>query len=167
MIDKQLYFSPLGILEAECEGATLTALRFATAASEAASSNLPADVRRWLDCYFGGGQPVFTPKLKLQGTAFQQRVWNELLTIPYGQTATYGELARRLGCRSAQAVGQAVGRNPIAVVVPCHRVVGADGSLTGYAYGIELKRRLLELEGARKGRCVQPLAKGISDREGR
>ena len=146
MIAKQLYSSPLGNMLVECDGAALTALRFVPDAEAAGSSTIPAPIRRWLDCYFAGGQPVFTPPLKMQGTAFQQRVWSELLAIPYGRTTTYGELARRIGCRSAQAVGQAVGRNPIAVVVPCHRVVGADGTLTGYAYGLELKRRLLELE---------------------
>ena len=147
MTAKQLYSSPLGILEVECDGAALTALRFTIAADAAVSTNIPADIQRWLDCYFSGIRPDYVPPLKLQGTAFQQRVWSELLAIPYGRTTTYGEIARRIGCRSAQAVGQAVGRNPIAVVVPCHRVVGADGTLTGYAYGLELKRRLLELEG--------------------
>ena len=73
-------------------------------------------------------------------------VWNELLQIPYGQTVTYGEMARRIGCRSAQAVGQAVGRNPVVILVPCHRVVGAHGRLTGYAYGLNRKQQLLQLE---------------------
>ena len=146
MTAKQLYSSPLGILEVECDGAALTALRFTTAADAAVSTNIPADIQRWLDCYFSGSRPDYVPPLKLQGSVFQQRVWRELLAIPYGRTTTYGEIARRIGCRSAQAVGQAVGRNPIAVVVPCHRVVGADGTLTGYAYGLELKRRLLEFE---------------------
>lgn len=147
MTAKQLYSSPLGNMLVECDGSALTSLRFATAADAAVSTNIPADIQRWLDCYFNGSRPDYVPPLKLQGTAFQQRVWSELLAIPYGRTTTYGEIARRIGCRSAQAVGQAVGRNPIAVVVPCHRVVGADGTLTGYAYGLELKRRLLELEG--------------------
>lgn len=104
------------------------------------------EVRRLLDIYFSGREPDFMPPLSLKGTPFQQRVWKELLTIPYGQTVTYGELARRLGCRSAQAVGGAVGRNPISIIVPCHRVVGADGSLIGYAGGLDRKRALLELE---------------------
>ena len=80
-----------------------------------------------------------------QGTPFQQRVWQELLTIPYGQTATYGDLARRLGCRSPQAVGQAASRNPVAIIIPCHRLVAAHG-LGGYAYGPDIKQRLLDLE---------------------
>ena len=79
-------------------------------------------------------------------------MWNELLTIPYGQTVTYGELARRLGFRSAQAVGGAVGRNPISIIIPCHRVVGTDGSLTGYAAGLYRKRFLLQLEQKEKSR---------------
>ena len=86
------------------------------------------------------------PPLSLKGTPFQQRLWEALLTIPYGHTVTYGELARRLGCRSAQAVGGAVGRNPISIIVPCHRVVGTNGNLTGYAAGLDRKRTLLELE---------------------
>ena len=86
------------------------------------------------------------PKVNPQGTDFQRRVWQALLTIPYGETMSYGELAKQVGCRSAQAVGGAVGRNPIALLIPCHRVIGSDGSLTGYAYGIERKRYLLEME---------------------
>ena len=102
----------------------------------------------WLNIYFSGHKPDFMPPLSLKGTDFQQRTWQALLDIPYGQTVTYGELARHLGCRSAQAVGGAVGRNPISIIVPCHRVVGADGSLTGYAAGLDRKRALLCLEQA-------------------
>ena len=101
---------------------------------------------RWLDCYFSGHCPDFLPPLALQGTPFQRRVWRALMDIPYGATTTYGALARSVGCRSAQAVGQAVGRNPVAIIVPCHRVVGSDGTLTGYAYGLERKEYLLKLE---------------------
>ena len=103
-------------------------------------------VCRWLDCYFSGHCPDFLPPLALQGTPFQRRVWRALMDIPYGATTTYGALARSVGCRSAQAVGQAVGRNPVAIIVPCHRVVGSDGTLTGYAYGLERKEYLLKLE---------------------
>ena len=84
--------------------------------------------------------------MKPQGTAFQRQVWDRLLEIPYGKTVTYGELAKALGCKSAQAVGGAVGRNPISILIPCHRVVGAGGKLTGYAGGIEKKQFLLALE---------------------
>ena len=86
------------------------------------------------------------PPLRPQGTPFQLRVWHELLKIPYGTTTTYGDIARHVGCRSAQAVGQAIGHNPIAIIIPCHRVIGADGSPTGYAYGIEHKMQLLNIE---------------------
>ena len=83
---------------------------------------------------------------KPKGTAFQQRVWQALLTIPYGETVSYGELAQMVGCKSAQAVGQAVGANPVALLIPCHRVIAAHGKLGGYEYGTEIKKRLLEIE---------------------
>ena len=105
------------------------------------------ETARWLDVYFSGKDPGFLPPLHPQGSPFRQTVWDILLTIPRGQTMTYGEIARRLGVRSAQAVGGAVGHNPISILIPCHRVVGADGSLTGYAGGVEKKRFLLALEG--------------------
>ena len=112
------------------------------------------DACRWLDVYFSGREPDFTPKLHLIGSDFRQAVWALLLQIPYGQTTTYGALAKQLaeingGKRvSAQAVGGAVGHNPVSIIVPCHRVVGSDGSLTGYAGGIDKKIRLLTLENA-------------------
>ena len=86
------------------------------------------------------------PRLNPQGTAFQKRVWTALFTIWFGQTKTYGEIAQMVDCRSAQAVGQAVGANPIALIIPCHRVIGANGTLGGYAYGFNRKKQLLELE---------------------
>jgi methylated-DNA-[protein]-cysteine S-methyltransferase len=102
--------------------------------------------------YFAGRRLAFDLPLDMAGTPFQQRVWRALLDIPYGATTTYGELARRVrpagGWQAARAVGAANGRNPIAVVVPCHRVVGANGSLAGYGGGLERKRFLLELEAA-------------------
>ncbi len=107
------------------------------------------ETARWLDVYFSGKDPDILPPLHPQGSPFRQAVWNILLTIPRGQTMTYGEIARRLGVHSAQAVGGAVGHNPISILIPCHRVVGSDGSLTGYAGGVERKARLLQLEGAR------------------
>ena len=112
--------------------------------------------KQWLDDYFAGCSPDFAPPLKPQGTPFQELVWQLLLGIPYGATTTYGELAqavaRRLGksCMSAQAVGQAVGKNPIAIIIPCHRVVGTKGQLTGYAGGLERKEFLLALENSSK-----------------
>lgn len=99
---------------------------------------------QWLTCYFAGEQPAITGvTLSFRGTPFQQRVWTELLTIPYGQTRTYKQLAEQLGCASAQAIGGAVGKNPLAVLVPCHRVLGSDGRLTGYAGGLERKAWLV------------------------
>ena len=113
-------------------------------------------VRRWLDAYFAGEAPKETVPLKLEGTAFQTQIWEILLTIPYGETRTYGsiagQLAREMGKKkmSAQAVGQAVGRNPVSILVPCHRVVGTGGKLTGYAGGIDRKAWLLRHEGVLK-----------------
>lgn len=129
------------------------------------ADNLPADhteqetpilaeAKRWLSVYFSGQEPDFIPPLHPQGSAFRQAVWEILLQIPYGQTTTYGEISaqlaqkRRLARMSAQAVGWAVGHNEISIIIPCHRVVGTNGSLTGYAGGIDKKIRLLELEHA-------------------
>ena len=103
-------------------------------------------VRKWLDDYFAGKRPCNVPRLNPPGTDFQRRVWQCLFTIFYGQTKTYGEIARMVGCKSARAVGQAISRNPIALIIPGHRVVGATGSLGGYAYGLARKKQLLELE---------------------
>ena len=105
--------------------------------------------------YFGGRQPDFTPPLVMRGSAFRRAVWEILLTVPYGRTVTYGEIAQRIAVRqglsrmSAQAVGGAVGHNPVSLIIPCHRVVGADGRLTGYAGGLDRKLRLLAMEAAR------------------
>lgn len=110
------------------------------------------ETRRWLDIYFSGREPDFMPPTQLQGSAFRMQVWEILKEIPYGQTLSYGQITKmieeRTGKRaSAQAVGGAVGHNPISIIIPCHRVVGADGSLTGYAGGVDKKIRLLVLEG--------------------
>ena len=110
------------------------------------------EAKRWLDVYFSGEEPNFTPPLHPTGSPFRQAVWQILLQIPYGQTMTYGEIAGQLAAMqgsahmSAQAVGGAVGHNEVSIIIPCHRVVGANGSLTGYAGGIRKKIRLLELE---------------------
>lgn len=112
-----------------------------------------AITRRWLDIYFSGHEPDFMPPVHMIGFEFRRCVWELLLQIPYGTTVTYGDLARQVARRrglrrmSAQAVGGAVGHNEISIIVPCHRVVGTNGSLTGYAGGVDKKRRLLELEG--------------------
>jgi methylated-DNA-[protein]-cysteine S-methyltransferase len=106
-----------------------------------------ADVRRQLEDYFAGERSTFDIKMHMEGTAFQRTVWHALTEIPYGETISYGELARRIGRPDrARAVGTANGQNPIAVIVPCHRVIGANGKLVGYGGGLDNKRRLLELE---------------------
>ena len=105
---------------------------------------------KWLDIYFSGACPDFTPPLYIEDTKFRESVWNILLSIPYGKTMSYKEIAEKLGYKrmSAQAVGGAVGHNPISIIIPCHRVVGSDGKLTGYAGGLDKKMYLLKLEGA-------------------
>lgn len=148
------YHSPIGVITLVSDGHSLTELHFAKHQEEMESRDLSddqqshvfADTFRWLDLYFSGDKPNFTPPIKPHGTPFQQKVWRELLTIPYGQTTTYGAIAKRISCRSAQAVGQAIHRNPIAIIIPCHRVIGADGSLIGYASGLEIKQQLLTIE---------------------
>ena len=157
------YTSPLGQITVASNGEQLTGLWFDgqkyyadTLGNDYEEKVLPVfeQTDRWLDVYFRGEKPDFTPPLALRTTEFRRMVWEILLTIPYGQTMTYGQIADRivgqkgLGKMSAQAVGGAVGHNPISLIIPCHRVVGSDGSLTGYAGGIDKKRRLLELEGA-------------------
>ena len=113
--------------------------------------------RQWLDIYFSGHDPGFTPALILDSTPFRKAVWEILLTIPFGKTMTYGEIAARIAEQkgyprmSARAVGSAVGHNPISLIIPCHRVVGADGSMTGYAGGIDRKVKLLGME---RSACV-------------
>lgn len=125
---------------------------------EEKENHILKDALRWLDIYFSGQKPDFLPKLHLMGTDFQREVWDILLEIPYGQTVTYGEIARKIADKrglktmSAQAVGGAVGHNRVSVIVPCHRVIGSDGSLTGYAGGIERKIRLLDIE---NGSCLK------------
>ncbi len=157
----QHYASPLGGIMLAANDIGLTGLWFD--GQKYFADNLPAehieretpilaDAKRWLDVYFTGVEPDFMPPLHPVGSAFRQKVWKLLLQIPYGQTVTYGELARQLAEKqgaehmSAQAVGGAVGHNKISVIIPCHRVIGTNGSLTGYAGGIDKKIKLLELE---------------------
>ena len=132
------------------------------------------ETKRWLDIYFTGTEPDFLPLLHPIGSTFRQEVWKLLLQIPYGKTVTYGELARQLAEKrglprmSAQAVGGAVGHNQISVLIPCHRVVGANGSLTGYAGGIQKKVKLLELEGTDvSGFFVSPKGTVLSGHQNR
>jgi len=111
-------------------------------------SNYPVfeSLRSWLSGYFAGKCPKQTIKLNPHGTDFQRSVWDVLLKIPYGQFTTYGEIAKQLGYKSARAVGGAVGHNPISILIPCHRVIGTNGNITGYAGGVDKKRALLKIE---------------------
>jgi DNA-3-methyladenine glycosylase I len=162
----QKYDSPLGGILLAADETGLTGLWFE--GEKYFADHLPAEpveqetpvlaqARRWLDVYFTGKEPDFLPSLHPVGSAFRQSVWEILLQIPYGRTTTYGEIARQLAKKqglsrmSAQAVGGAVGHNKISIIIPCHRVVGANGSLTGYAGGIDKKRKLLKLEHAEIG----------------
>ncbi|MBO4547698.1 MAG: methylated-DNA--[protein]-cysteine S-methyltransferase [Abditibacteriota bacterium] len=153
------YDSPLGRMIMTSDGRALTGLRFEEPGqvlpSAVGGCSLPVfdDTRRWLDDFFAGRDPGPAPSLELTGTPFRLKVWALLREIPRGQTVSYSYIASRVaevtGRRtSPRAVGQAAGRNPIAVIIPCHRVVGADGSLTGYAAGADRKARLLALERA-------------------
>ena len=147
------YDSPLGEIVLAADGDALIGLWFSVQAhfgaglrgAESGDCAVLREAKVWLDDYFAGNVPTRTPKLSPRGTDFQQRVWAELLRIPRGKTVTYGELAERLGSH-ARAVGGAVGRNPISIMIPCHRVVGKDGSLTGYAGGTWRKEALLQIE---------------------
>jgi len=156
------FLSPLGGITLAGDGDTLTGLWFdgqkyfgAGLPEGVLSGELPVfrSAARWLERYFQGEDPGAPPPLAPRGTAFQRAVWDILETIPYGRTVTYGELGRllvkegRLTAFSPQAVGGAVGHNPISLMIPCHRVVGANGSLTGYAGGLDKKAALLTLEG--------------------
>lgn len=155
------YASPLGKILLAADDTGLTGLwfegqkYFARGLGEVREeSSLPVldRAKQWLDLYFEGKAPDFSVPLHLLGTPFQQQVWKLLLAIPYGQTRTYGQLAEQLAEKgglehmAARAVGSAVGRNPVSIIVPCHRVVSAAGSLTGYAGGIQRKAALLRLE---------------------
>ncbi len=161
MTNTATYKSPLGTILLAANEIGLTGLWFEgqkyfarTLPKEHISKEMSvlAEAKRWLDIYFAGKEPDFTPPLQPAGSAFQQAVWQILLQIPYGQTMTYGEIARRMAeirkvpHMSAQAVGGAVGHNEVSIIIPCHRVVGTGGSLTGYAGGMEKKVALLELE---------------------
>jgi methylated-DNA-[protein]-cysteine S-methyltransferase len=150
------YVSPLGPIRLRADDTALLELSFADeAATPSSASGHPvlAAACDQLDEYFAGDRREFSLPVRLVGTAWERRVWDALLAIPYATTVTYGELARRLGApRAARAVGSANGRNPVSIVVPCHRVIGASGALTGYAWGVGRKAGLLALE-----RGVTPL----------
>ena len=163
MIYTYRYTSQLGSITLAGNGESLTGLWFDgqnyfphKLISESIETELPIFTQaiKWLDTYFDGEVPNFTPPISIQTTPFRKEVYDILLTIPYGQTMTYGEIAniiaKQKGVKrmSSRAVGGAVGHNPISIIIPCHRVVGADGSLTGYAGGLDKKIELLKLEKA-------------------
>ncbi|HCA33884.1 MAG TPA: 6-O-methylguanine DNA methyltransferase [Lachnospiraceae bacterium] len=165
------YESPLGRILLAGDGRSLTGLWFEgqkyfgdtlTKDREEMEPDFFRKTKEWLDIYFSGKEPDFTPELSMEGSDFRKAVWKVLLSIPYGQTMTYGEIAaeiarqRGLNRMSAQAVGGAVGHNSISIIIPCHRVVGTNGSLTGYAGGIDKKIWLLEHEGVDIDRFFRP-----------
>lgn len=165
------YTSPLGRITMASDGERLSGLWFdgqkyfaSTLSAAHEEKDLPIfqQTKRWLELYFHGTAPEFTPPLHLTASPFRLAVWDILRQIPYGQVITYGEIARRIAqtqgleSMSAQAVGGAVGHNPISIILPCHRVVGSNGSLTGYAGGVERKVALLTLEGADMSRLFVP-----------
>lgn len=155
------YNSPLGLIEIESDGEALSGLWLEGQKvfgdmfpGQYKERDLPIfnQTKKWLDIYFQGNEPDFTPPLLLEGTPFRKAVWNILLSIPYGKTMTYGEIAQIIAKQkgisrmSAQAVGGAVVHNPVSIIVPCHRVVGANGNLTGYTGGLNKKVKLLTIE---------------------
>lgn len=144
--------TPLGAMRMATDGRAILELDFDRPATAPGELPLPARaiadaLRNWLEGYFSGVRPAIEVPLAPHGTLFQREVWGALRQIPYGETASYGEIAARIGRPSAvRAVGAANGRNPIAILIPCHRVIGVDGTLTGYAGGLDRKRALLALE---------------------
>ena len=153
--------TPLGEIRLRSDGKSLTGLWFVGQVNDAKEhsdiemkDDLPifGQVETWLESYFSGKQTSITFPLQPKGTIFQERVWKILQEIPYGETMTYGEIAQRIAKEkgvatySAQAVGQAVGKNPISILIPCHRVLGKNGALTGYAGGVHRKEQLLRIE---------------------
>lgn len=152
MENEYTYTSPVGEITVFCNEKAVTAVRFGKAAGEkACETDLIKQVVAWLDDYFSGKSTPVSFPIEAAGTDFQKRVWSALLEIPYGETRSYSQIAERIGCNAAvRAVGQACNKNPVAIMVPCHRVVGKSGKLVGYEYGTEIKQYLLEHE----RRCV-------------
>lgn len=156
------YNSPIGGITLASDGESLTGLWFDgqkyfgdTLTGEQEEQSLPVfeQAENWLDLYFSGKDPGFTPPLSMRTTPFRKRVWEIMLQIPFGQTMTYGQIAAQIAKEnglphmSAQAVGGAVSHNSISLIIPCHRVIGSNGSLTGYSGGVDKKIKLLSLEG--------------------
>ena len=143
------YNSPVGTISIEGEDGVLTKVVFSCPSS--VSFDFPSsfkDVRLWLDLYFSGHEPGFVPKHIITCTPFEKMVYDILMTIPYGHVITYGEIARKISSlMSPQAVGGALGRNPLPLIIPCHRVVASNGKIGGFSAGVDIKRKLLSLEG--------------------
>jgi len=187
MVFTYRYDSPMGDLTLVSDGLSLTGLRFGGQAllgksqvRDCGDAALPvfADTCRWLDIYFAGRDPGFLPQLAPEGTPFRKEVWKLLLSIPYGETTSYRALAAIVAERrgrngsyqaggisrmSAQAIGGAVGHNPIPIIIPCHRVIAADGSIGGFSAGIERKAWLLSHEGQIAAGCLKGFATGVSE----
>jgi methylated-DNA-[protein]-cysteine S-methyltransferase len=143
------FSSTVGPLTLEGDEQVLTRVGFGAATAPQGDAAAVASAAIQLEQYFAGERTEFELEVELGGTPFERRVWDEVRAIPFAEVATYAEIARRIGRPGAsRAVGRANARNPVAVIVPCHRVVGSDGSLTGYAGGLEMKRALLDLERA-------------------
>jgi len=178
MMNVYEYESPLGtLILTSDDGEALTALYnknqkyFPASLPEVDPKNVLLifkETSKWLDVYFTGKNPDFTPKLAPKGTLFREKVWKILCEIPFGKVITYGEISKRLAkemdlsTMSSQAVGGAVGHNPISIIIPCHRVVGAGGNLTGYAGGLPKKIKLLEIEGLDMNKFYLPKEKSSS-----
>ena len=140
--------TPIGRLLLCADADALTEIRFDAGEARTDASPVLEQAERELREYFAGVRKAFSVPISPKGTPFQRRVWDALRGIPYGETVSYGEVARRIGSpRACRAVGMANHRNPIPIVIPCHRVIGADGGMTGYGGGLEIKKILLELEG--------------------
>ncbi|MDY3281708.1 methylated-DNA--[protein]-cysteine S-methyltransferase [Dysosmobacter sp.] len=162
--------SPVGTLTVISDGEAVTGLDFplrrgrprpAPEGTRAPELPVLRQTERWLAAYFAGEDPGPVPPVRTEGTAFQERVWAKLRAIPCGEVTTYGRIADAIAAetgrrQSAQAVGGAVGRNPVAILIPCHRVVGSGGSLTGFGGGLDAKVRLLETEGVDMARLFRP-----------
>ena len=170
--------SPIGRITLACDGNSLVGLwidgqkyhggTISEEMKEKSDIKIFDQTRNWLDRYFSGGKPAISElPLAPKGSEFRQEVWSVLCEIPYGKVITYGDIAKKMALKmnkksmSSQAVGGAVGHNPISVIIPCHRVVGSNGSLTGYAGGLSVKIKLLELEGVDMSRLFVP-AKGMA-----
>ena len=139
--------SPIGLLTLAEENDALTAIIFGSTEHETGKSALLTETAKQLEAYFGGRLKHFDIPLAPRGTEFQQKVWQQLLTIPYGKTATYGEIAAQCGNpKACRAVGGANNKNPIPIIIPCHRVIGASNKLVGYAGGLDIKQKLLDIE---------------------